>query len=188
MAKALTKVRTIAALIAVVVAISVTPGCTSQCSTNPGEVSRLCGAAYQLGANKQLEEHLAERQQVADSMKQDVQAMRASLEQSKERLARTELRLRATNAKTAGARDQARKLAAEFSLKRLDIEERQAELARLEQRADALKRSKSEKQEDVLALRQAQAELKQTKSEVDDLQAYLAEDLLIRAENALAYD
>ena len=66
MAKALTKVRTIAALIAVVVAISVTPGCTSQCSTNPGEVSRLCGAAYQLGANKQLEEHLAERQQVAD--------------------------------------------------------------------------------------------------------------------------
>jgi len=163
-------------------------GCASNCSTNPGEMTRLCGASYQLGMNKKLEQHLVDRQAEADQLVVDASQMRERLAQSDSLLASTELKLRAVVAKTEGAREDARRLAGELALKRMDIETKQAELGVLEERLSVLRDAKSEKKEHTLELATARNEITQTKQEVETLVQYIESDLLIRAENALAYD
>jgi chromosome segregation ATPase len=169
--------------------ILVMVGCAStNCSTNPNEVSRLCAARYKLGANQHLEDHLAARQMEADSLKRQVEDSRQGLEMSQKRASDAALKLAAVDAKTAAVREQADKIAAELKLKQLDIDSRKEDLRALEQRIDQLKRAKSNNQETIAQLNQAQRDLKQTKEEIKVLTDYLDTDLLIRAENALAYD
>lgn len=171
-------------ILAVVIA-----GCASNgCSTNPNELSRLCAARYKIGANQHLEDHLTARQVEADNLKKQITASRQGLEASKRRVSDAALKLAAVDAKTEVVRKQANKIAAELKLKKLDIESRQGELVALEKRIDQLKREKSNKKETVAQLNQAQRDLEQTKQEIAVLKDYLNTDLLIRAENALAYD
>ena len=172
----------------VILSMSGLSGCTANCSTNPGEVSRMCGAAYQLGMNKKLEQHLEDRQAEVDQMKLEAEAMQTRLTESEKLVSDAQLRLRAVDAKTSGAREDARRIAGELELKRMDIETKQEELADLEKELARLRAVKSERQEHVVALEQTKRQLAQTKQEVDSLNAYLEEDLLIRAENALQYD
>lgn len=164
-------------------------GCAStNCSTNPNELSRLCAARYKIGANQHLEDHLVARQQEADSLKKQVEVSKQGLEASKKKVSDAALKLAAVDAKTGVVRKQANKIAAELKLKQLDIESRQSELTALEQRIDQLKREKGNKKETIAHLNQAQRDLEQTRQEIAVLKDYLDNDLLIRAENALAYD
>lgn len=174
-------------LIALFAALNLS-GCASNCSTNPGEMTRLCGASYQLGMNKKLEQHLEDRQAQVDEMKLQSEDMRARLTESDELVAKAQLKLQAVEAKTSGAREDARRIRGELALKRMDIETKQEELVELERRLTELRAEKSDKQETTVALAQTRNEIMQTKTEVDQLNQYLAEDLLIRAENALAYE
>jgi len=163
-------------------------GCASNCSTNPDELSRLCAARYQVGANQQLEDHLAARQVEADKMREQVDISREELLVSKKQLSDMSLKLAAVNAKTESDRDEVRKIAAELNLKQLDIESREKDLNALDQRITMLKGQKSNKKDTIAQLNQAEKDLEQTKSEIQALNNYLHADLLIKAENALAYD
>ena len=164
-------------------------GCAStNCSTNPNEVSRLCAARYKIGANQHLEDHLAARQMEADSLKKQVEVSRQGLVASQKRVSDAAIKLAAVDAKTASVREQANKIAAELKLKQLDIDSRKRELMALEKRIDQLKRAKGNNKETIAQLNQAQRDLMQTKQEIKVLTDYLDTDLLIRAENALAYD
>lgn len=164
-------------------------GCASTgCSTNPNELSRLCAARYKIGANQHLEDHLVARQIEADNLKKQIGASRQGLEASKKRVSDAALKLAAVDAKTESVRKQAKKISAELKLKQLDIESRQSELTAIEQRIDQLRREKGNKKETIAQLNQAQRDLQQSKQEIKVLKDYLETDLLIRAENALAYD
>jgi len=172
----------------VILAVMIAGCASTSCSTNPNELSRLCAARYKIGANQHLEDHLAARQIEADNLKKQISASRQGLEASKRRVSDAALKLAAVDAKTEAVRTKADKIAAELKLKQLDIESRQSDLAFLEQRIDQLKREKSNNKETIAQLNQAQRDLEQTKQEVKVLKDYLDTDLLIRAENALAYD
>lgn len=168
---------------------SILCGCTTtNCSTNPNELSRLCAASYKVGMNKKLEQHLEQKRVEADDMKKQVAIYKESLLESKEQLSKASLKLAAVDAKTGGANKEARRIAAELKLKQLDLQNRVEDLSEIEQRIIRLKGEKSNKEQTVAQLNQAERDLIQTREEIKILNDYLKNDLLIRAENALAYD
>lgn len=179
---------TIAKCILVLLVVAMAGCASTSCSTNPNELSRLCAARYKMGANQHLEDHLVARQSEADSLKKQVEVSRQGLDASKKRVSDAALKLAAVDAKTEVVRKQANKIVAELKLKQLDIESRQSELIAIEQRIDQLRREKGNKKETIAQLNQAQRDLQQSKQEIKVLKDYLETDLLIRAENALAYD
>jgi len=163
-------------------------GCSSTCSTDPDELSRLCAARYNIGANKQLEDHLTARQHDADDMRKQVDLSRQELADSKKQLSDMSLKFATVDAKTESARKKARKIAVELDLKQRDIESKENDLNALDQQIKMLKGKKTNQKETIAQLNQAERDLEQTKAEIQLLNDYLHTDLLIKAENALAYD
>ncbi len=165
-----------------------TSGCTSNCSTDPSQVSRLCAAAYQVGMNDTLESHLGEREAEVDALAAEAEAMNLELSASQEKLAQARLKLLAVDAKTEPARLAAKRLAQEIQLKQMDLSTRLEELGQLQADLEALKQKKGTKASLIEDLEKTKVQIRQAKADISSMNAYLEEDLLIRAENALQYD
>lgn len=163
-------------------------GCTSNCSTDPSQVSRLCAAAYQVGMNDTLESHLGERRAEVEALQEEAAAMNLAVSASQEKLAQAHLKLQAIDAKTEPTRIAAKQLAREIELKQMDLTTKLDELGRLQADLEALKQKKGSKVELIEELAQTKNQIRQAKTDISNMNAYLEEDLLIRAENALQYD
>lgn len=163
-------------------------GCTSNCSTDPSQVSRLCAAAYQVGMNDTLESHLGERQAEVDALYAEAEALNLQLSASQEKLAQARLKLLAVDAKTKPARVAAKRLAQEIQLKQMDLDTKLEELGQLQSNLEALKQKKGSKTSLIEDLEKTKVQIRQVKTDISSMNAYLEEDLLIRAENALQYD
>jgi chromosome segregation ATPase len=151
-------------------------------------VSRLCAAAYQVGMNDTLESHLGEREAEVDALAAEAEAMNLELSASQEKLAQARLKLLAVDAKTEPARLAAKRLAQEIQLKQMDLSTRLEELGQLQADLEALKQKKGTKASLIEDLEKTKVQIRQAKADISSMNAYLEEDLLIRAENALQYD
>lgn len=163
-------------------------GCATDCASDPSQVSRSCAFRYQLGMNAQMEQHLEDKRAQASALEQEVLVWQEKVQRSEAQLQTVSDQLAAAQASSAESRAEAGKLRAEFALKQQQLQSLKRDLSDLEARVGDLKAAKGDKQETVAQLEVAHADLVEVREQIQSLQTYLEEDLLLRAENALLYE
>lgn len=163
-------------------------GCATTDTCDPRLVSGSEAAWYGVTGQGRLADCLVDLQAEADRLSAEVTEQQQIVASSNQAARKAEVKLAAVSAKTGPSAREASRIAKELELKQKDLAVRQRELIDLEAKISSLKNSKADKQAQQQQLREAEVALATTKEEIQAITEYLETDLLLRAENAAAYD
>ena len=164
-------------------------GCAStNCATEAGKQSKWCSATYALGMNKEMDEHLEEKQAQADALEKEVNEALVRLNESEAKLLATKEKLAKVKQSSEAAQKLARKVAAELTIKRLDLKSKKKDLLMVQNRLKEVSERKQKSDVELAEIDKLKEELGRTKTEIASIEDYIYKDLLIRAENAALFD